>query len=81
MSNFSNRRYLILDSSEIYKIDFDQILEDSAQSLSYSLDLSKSIIKWDLPNWPDFIQNITSAEGPYTYDQITNIVAGPGWSY
>lgn len=81
MGDFNNRRYLILDASEIDKIDYDQIFENNQNSLSYSFDLSKVVIKWNIPDSPSFISNLQSAEGPYTHTEIISILSGDGWSY
>jgi len=128
-----NRKYLIFGVSEMDKIDFSQIKEDSALTLRKSVDQSKAIIKWDVSplyapcppenqvvtnetimvpqydsnhniigyssqsslvtgcsisppqtgvsDWqPDFVNSLTTKEGPYDWGQMISIVTGQEWT-
>lgn len=102
---YQNRQYLIIPASEIYKVDFSQVNETSAETLRMSVDGSKTFIKWDAipfdptpveiinaetnelqtiypqePQPPTFINDIVGAEGPYTYNEILQILSGPEWT-
>lgn len=44
---YSNRNYIIFNVSEIDKVDFNQVLETSAETLRRSVDGTKTFIKWD----------------------------------
>jgi hypothetical protein len=48
MSNFPNRRWLVIPASQVENVDFSQVLEGSAQSLRYSIDNSKTFIKYEI---------------------------------
>ena len=48
MSTFSNRRWVIIPASEVDNIDFSQVMESSPGSLRYSVDGSKTFIKYDI---------------------------------
>lgn len=48
MSKFPNRRWLIIPSTEVANIDFNQVLESSADSLRYSIDQSKTFVKYEV---------------------------------
>ena len=48
MSTFSNRRWVIIPATEVDNIDFSQVLESSPDSLRYSVDGSKTFIKYDI---------------------------------
>jgi hypothetical protein len=70
--------YIIFNTSEINLINFTQILESSAETLRMSRDGFKAIIKWE-GNTPDFIDILTTKEGPYTHEEISNIVLAEEW--
>ena len=48
MSTFANRRWVIIPASEVDNIDFSQVMESSPGSLRYSVDGSKTFIKYDI---------------------------------
>lgn len=48
MSTFSNRRWVIIPATEVDNIDFSQVMESSPASLRYSVDGSKTFIKYDI---------------------------------
>ena len=72
------RTYLILDATEIDKIDFSQVVETSRETLRFNLNFSKTIISWK-ETIPSFISEITTAEGPYLLDEIKQILLGDEW--
>lgn len=80
MSNtqFNDRKFLILNVNEISKIDFNLVLETSSTTLRKSVDGTKTFIKW-VGDTPEFVNNITSKQGPYTYTQILPILLGTEW--
>ena len=73
-----SRNYLIIQSSELSKVDFSQVLETSASTVRKSIDTTKTFIKWD-GDTPSFVSNLTSTEGPYTHSQITTILDTDAW--
>lgn len=75
---YEEREYLILNVSEIPLIDFNEIEETSADTLRKSVDEQKTVIKWEGAQ-PAFVSNLTTKEGPYTYDQILEIMSTPEW--
>lgn len=48
MEHFINRRWLIIPAAEVENINFDEILENSADTLRYSVDRTKTFIKYNL---------------------------------
>jgi len=76
---FENIEYLIIPSTEVPKVDFSQICETSAETLRFSVDQTKTFIKWD-GEVPTFIVDILDAEGPYTNSEILEILSGPEWT-
>lgn len=77
---FNNRSYLIISSEELPLIDFNSIIEDAVNSLVFSVDNSKTIIKWSNELLPSFLNNLTTKEGPYNHIDILNIISNPFWS-
>jgi hypothetical protein len=76
---FENRRYVIFNMSEINKIDFNQVLETSSDTVRKSLDNTKTFVKWD-GETPSFVSDLTTKEGPYIYDEIIPILLTSEWS-
>ena len=44
---FGNRRYVIIEATEVADMDFGQLLENSADSLRWSLDETKTFVKYE----------------------------------
>ena len=79
-SLYSSRQFLIFNVSEIPLVDFNSVMETSAETLRKSVDGTKTFVKWESPNTPEFVANMTTKEGPYTYDEILVILATPEWT-
>jgi hypothetical protein len=78
-SIFENREYLILPVSELTKVDFNLVLETSAETVRKSIDETKTFVKWD-GETPAFVATISGAEGPYTYSEILDLLTGVEWT-
>ena len=48
MSRFPNRRWLVIPATEVANVDFNQVLESSADSLRYSIDESETFVKYEV---------------------------------
>lgn len=77
--DYENRKFMIFNLSEIDKIDFSQVLETSKDTLRKSLDNTKTFIKWE-GTIPSSVFNLTTKEGPYTYQEILTILSSPFWT-
>jgi hypothetical protein len=44
---YENRNFVIFNTSELDQIDFDQVLETSADTVRQSVDGTKTFVKWD----------------------------------
>ena len=73
------RKYLIIPTSELPKVDFSQICETSAETVRKSVDETKTFIKWDSDE-PSFVSNLAGTEGPYTKEEIRTILATDAWT-
>ena len=69
------RTYVIIDASEITSVDFDKVLETSADTLRYSVDGSKVLLKYE-GTQPFFLLGKTE----YTHEEILSILSGPEWT-
>lgn len=73
-------KYIIIDYSEIPKINFDEILETSIETLRLSINGLQTIIKWE-GDEPSFISNLVSKSIIYNNEEILNLLNQPEWSY
>ena len=69
------RNYVIIEASEVPSVDFNQVLEASADALIYSLDGTKTIVKYE-GDQPSFLSGKTE----YTHSEILAILSGPEWT-
>ena len=69
------KTYVIIDSSEVSSVDFDQVLETSAETLRFSLDGTKTFVKYE-GTQPFFLLGKTE----YTHEEILSILSGPEWT-
>lgn len=76
---YENRNYIIFNVSELNKVNFSEVLEDSSETVRKSIDLSKTFVKWE-GTTPSFVSTLTTAEGPYTYTEIISILESATWT-
>lgn len=76
---FLNRRFMIFNVSELSKIDFNEVSETSEETVRLSLDKTKTFVKWDYDT-PKCVNNLTTKEGPYSYEEILEIMKSPEWT-
>ena len=67
-------KYVIINTSEVSSVDFSQVIETSADTLRYSLDNSKTFVKFD-GNTPSFLNGKTS----YTHSEMITVLDGSDW--
>ena len=78
MENYNNRNFMIFNVSELNDIDFEQVLETSSDTVRKSVDGTKTFVKWE-DTMPTCVSNLTTKEGPYTYNEILVILATSEW--
>ena len=76
---YEDREFMIFNVSELNLVDFTKVEETSIDTVRKSVDGTKTFCKWDGPT-PDFFNNMTTKEGPYTYTEILTILATPEWT-
>jgi len=79
LQEYEDRSFIIFNVSELNLINFNEVFETSAETVRISLTGNKTFVKWDGAT-PDFVSNLTTKEGPYTYDEIMEILNGPEWT-
>jgi len=77
--NYENREFMIFNVLELNQIDFNQVIETSNETVRISIDNTKTFVKWD-GEIPEFVSNLTTKEGPYTYEEILIILSTPEWT-
>jgi hypothetical protein len=79
MSEYANRRYMIIELSEIGSVDFNQIIQKNIDYLRVSLDGLLTVVKWD-GETPSSVSSLSTKQGPYTHDEIITIMGGSDWT-
>jgi hypothetical protein len=77
--NYETREFMIFNISELNQIDFTQVHETSQDTVRKSVDETKTFVKWD-GETPSSVASLTTKEGPYTYEEILNILATEEWT-
>jgi hypothetical protein len=76
---YTQREFMIFNVLELNQIDFTQVLETSIDTVRKSVDQTKTFVKWD-GVIPECVNNLTTKEGPYTYDEILIILSTTEWT-
>ena len=74
-----NNTYMIFNVSELEQIDFEQVKETSIDTVRKSIDQTKTFVKWE-GEIPQCVVDLTTKEGPYTYEEILAILSTPEWT-
>ena len=69
---------MIFNVSELDQIDFSQVLETSQDTVRKSADQTKTFVKWN-DEIPDCVLNLLTKEGPYSYDEMLEIMNTDEW--
>ena len=77
---YQNRQFMIFNVSELGNVDFNQVLETSVDTVRKSVDNTKTFVKWDGDTTLETINNLSTKEGPYTYDEIQTILSSEEWT-
>ena len=79
MGQYDNRRFVILNVSEIDDVDFSQVYETSSATVRKSVDETQTFVKYDIPQ-PSSIQSLTTKSQEYTYGEIITILETSTWT-
>lgn len=71
-------KYVIFNMSEVNKIDFNQVMETSIDTLRFSSDKTLSFIKYD-GEMPSSILSLTTKSIEYNYNEFITILSTSTW--
>ena len=77
-----NKRFVIIKSEDVNKINFSEVMETGPFSLRYSVDKTKTFVKYN-GDQPTCLFNIAGdAIGlpEYTYEEFLEILKKPEWN-
>ena len=80
MENYTDRKFMIFNVYELNEIDFTQVEETSIDTVRKSIDETKTFVKWNGSTTPECVNNLTTKQGPYTYDEILAILSTEEWT-
>jgi hypothetical protein len=72
--------YVIFNVSELGKIDFTQVFETSSETVRKSVDETLTFVKYDTEEMPSSIASLDTKQGPYSHEEILEILATPEWT-
>ena len=73
--SFHNRRWIFLDSDNLSGVDFNQVLETSADTLRYNLAGTQTFVKFE-GDTPSFLEGKTAN----THSEMLTILSGSDWT-
>ena len=76
---YDNRKYIIFSTSELDKINFDEVLETSSETVRKSIDETKTFVKWDYET-PECVSNLTTKSKIYTHEEILELLSTLEWT-
>lgn len=80
MHTYEHRNFMIFDTIELPQINFEEVLETSIDTVRRSVSGEKTFVKWDGETIPPSVVALTTKDGPYTYDEMLNILATTEWT-
>jgi hypothetical protein len=79
-THYDSRHYVIFNVSELNNIDFNEVLETSAETVRLNVDQTKTFVKYDGATMPPSVLGLTTKEGPYSHEEILAILATEEWT-
>tara|TARA_B100000745_G_C19934509_1_gene314765 strand:+ start:58 stop:324 length:267 start_codon:yes stop_codon:yes gene_type:complete len=74
-----NRKFVVFNVSEIDDINYDEVIERSANFLRLSLDGEKTFVKYE-GDMPDSVDSLTTKEDVMSYSEIRELLATEDWN-
>ena len=72
-------KFVIFSTSELDKINFDEVLETSIDTVRKSLDGTKTFVNYYGPQ-PESVSKLTTKSVEYSYEEIISIISTSEWS-
>lgn len=79
MADYSNRHYMIFNVSELDSIDFNEVMETSADTVRKSVDETLTFVKYE-GDEPATVAALTTKTGSYSHSEILAILATDVWT-
>ena len=76
---YENREYIVFNVSEKDSIDYNEVLENSADSLRLSLDGEKTFIKY-AGDMPDSVSSLETKEAVRSHSEIKELLGTDNWN-
>jgi hypothetical protein len=76
---FETRKYVIIPATEVADIDFMQVLETAPETCRYSVDGTKTFVKYEGAQ-PSSVAAITGKSQEYSHDEILAVLATEEWT-
>ena len=70
-----SKKYVIIETSEVDSVNFNEVIETEAKYLRYSIDGNKTFVKYE-GEQPSFLSGKTE----YTHSEILSILATDEWT-
>lgn len=80
ITDIYSRKFIIFNVEELFKVDFSVICQTSQYTVIKSVDQTKTFIKWETEEDPWFLNMLETKEGPYTIEEMRNILSTPEWN-
>jgi hypothetical protein len=71
-----SRKYVIINADEVDSVDFNLVNQTSADTIRYSVDGTKTFVKFDSDTTPSFLEDKTQ----YTHSEILAILETDEWT-
>ena len=68
-------KYVIINTDEVNSVDFSLVQETSAETLRFSVDGTKTFVKFNTDTTPSFLEGKTQ----YNHSEILEILATDEW--
>lgn len=75
----SDLTYVIFSSNEVDKIDFNEVMETSLNTLRYSLDGTLTFVKWNTVSVPVCVEQLQTRSQYYNHDQMLQHLSTDVW--
>jgi hypothetical protein len=77
---YEQRNFAIFFTTDLNQINFDEVLETSADTVRTSVNGIKTFVKWDGETPPPSVEALETIEGYYTYTEMLDVLSGEEWT-
>ena len=78
-NHYTDRRFVIFNTSELSTIDFNQVFETSADTVRKSIDETQAFVKYE-GTMPATVAALTTKSQEYTIEELKTILLTSHWS-